>query len=176
MKPRGFSLVELLIVVALIGIVAAIAVPALMLSRISANEAATIVDVREVMAAQAAYAIVNQRYYDSNLSCLNGPAGCIPNYPPEGATFLDSSLGALLPGSGYARSFHAGPAGAFPTASASPTSTTAFVYLATPLTVGVTGVRGFAGDASGRLCWTPDGSVVPESSPGQLDPTCPILD
>jgi type IV pilus assembly protein PilA len=176
MKPRGFSLVELLIVVAVIGILAAIAVPALMRSRVSANEAATIVDVREVMSAQAAYAIANQRYYDSTLWCLNAPVACIPNYPVDGATFLDSSLGALLPGSGYVRSLQAGPAGAFPTASASTTSTTAFAYLATPLTVGVTGVRGFAGDASGRLCWTPDGSVVPESSPGRLDPTCQILD
>ena len=49
-------------------------------------------------------------------------------------------------------------------------------YLASPLNQGQTGVLGFAADASGRICWTPDGSMVPERAPGELDPYCRILD
>ena len=181
-RAEGFTLIELLIVVAIIGIIAAIAIPSLLRARVSANESATIGDIRTVISAQAAYQSSNGGWYESNITCLNAPfTNCIPNYPTNSPTFLDSQLSAtpMLPKSGYTRSFVGGavPANYNPAVSSS-TSVTSYVYWATPTSPGQTGVRGFAGDSSGALCVSPNGAEAATVGNLLLDfqsPTCAVL-
>jgi len=72
-KEQGFSLIELLIVVAIIAIIAAIAVPSMLQARMAANESSAIQGVRTIGSAEVAYAAVNnQTYTDLATLVTNG--------------------------------------------------------------------------------------------------------
>ncbi|MGA2262210.1 MAG: prepilin-type N-terminal cleavage/methylation domain-containing protein [Acidobacteriota bacterium] len=69
-NEQGFSLVELLIVVAIIAIIAAIAVPSLLTSRMAANEAGGIQGCRTAGSAEVAFASTNNANYAADLQAL----------------------------------------------------------------------------------------------------------
>lgn len=95
---RGFSLIELLIVVAIIGIIAAIAVPNLLASRRSANGASMVQTLRTLHSAQAIYEqSAGQGNFSNNLQTLGGGS----NASEVGV--LDSTIvvATTTPKSGY---------------------------------------------------------------------------
>jgi prepilin-type N-terminal cleavage/methylation domain-containing protein len=108
---RGFSLLELLIVVAIILIIATIAIPSLLRSRQAAQESSAVAQVRTINTAEVTYLSSNQGSY-----------GDVPSLITQG--FLDSRFTASV--SGY--TFVVTASGTDYTVTATPTSTNAGRY------------------------------------------------
>ena len=142
-KQKGFSLIELLIVVAIILIIAAIAIPNLLRSRIAANEASAVGSLRTINTAQVTYASTYPATgFASNLNQLGGPGGATAT--SANAELLDNVLGCAADPctkSGY--TFAVGGLSGSPVATYSVT--------ANPVTVDQTGKRFFYTDASGVI-------------------------
>ncbi|MDQ6954146.1 MAG: prepilin-type N-terminal cleavage/methylation domain-containing protein, partial [Mariprofundaceae bacterium] len=76
---RGFTLIELMVVVAIIGILAAIAIPAFASYRTNTFNASAVSDMRNLATAEEAYYVDQQVYLD--LAAITGVLAAIPNLP-----------------------------------------------------------------------------------------------
>ena len=151
-KHRGFSLIELLIVVAIILIIAAIAIPNLIKSRIQANEASAVASLRDVNVAEATYnATFPLTGYSCSLSFMGGTNNTIST--PTSAGILDPGLATGVK-SGYS----------FNLTACNSAGGVNVVYStdAAPLVLGQTGVRYFCSDQSGKINF---GSANPCTNP-----------
>ena len=159
---HGFSLIELLIVVAVILALAAIAIPSLMRSKIAANESSAVSTLRQISNAELAYHTTYTSVgYSPDLLSLGGPAsGCTPS--PATACIVDSVVSSGNK-SGY-RFFAAGfaPGG-------SPTNTQ-FVASAAPQAFDKSGVKNFCiATDDGAMRVNPGAPGLP---PAPNVPTC----
>jgi prepilin-type N-terminal cleavage/methylation domain-containing protein len=135
-KNKGLSLIELLIVVAIILIIAAIAIPNLLRARIAANESSAAASIRTINTAEVAY---NSAYptvgFSSNLTSLAGTSCAPPS--STGACLIDTTLAAGTK-SGYTFSY-----------SSSGTPLSSYSVWGNPVVANQTGVRSFCSTADG---------------------------
>ena len=154
----GFSVIELLIVIAIVVVIAAIAIPNLLRSKVAGNEASAVGSLRNIMSAEAAYKAIYGIGYSNDLSSLNGT----PNSQAScnGALLLDGELAKNLNGnktekSGYQFTFTPGTQTAKPSLPVPPGCTVGkddgYAVQADPVDPGVSGKRHFCADATGVI-------------------------
>ncbi len=151
-KQKGFSLIELLIVVAIILIIAAIAIPNLLHARMAANEASAVQSVKTINTVEisysAAYPMVG---YAPSLASLGGMSPCTPS--SNNACLIDSGLAS---GTKAGYSFTAVGAGGPPA--------TQYYATAVPVTVNRTGIRSFCSFEDAVIRVQPTGAAIPSEA------------
>jgi prepilin-type N-terminal cleavage/methylation domain-containing protein len=150
---KGFSLIELLLVVAVILIISAIAVPSYLRSRLRANEASAISTMRQIDTAAVTYASTYPDLgYPVLLSNLGGPAGCAGTSAQ--ACMIDDTI-AQGTKSGYA----------FVWTGDGVTPSVAFTLTATPQMVGSTGQAMYCTDQTSLIHIEISGAGCTNASP-----------
>jgi type IV pilus assembly protein PilA len=149
-KQKGFSLIELLIVVAIILIIAAIAIPNLLRSKMAANESSAVGSLRTLNTGSVSYSTTYGGYPPS-IAAL-GPATPATSVS---ADLIDSVLSSGTK-SGYTFTFT-------PTAVGGVVQS--YTISAAPVTPGTTGQRGFFTDQSGVIRADVSGTATVASTP-----------
>lgn len=153
-QEKGFTLVELLIVVSIILIIAVMAIPNFLRARLAANEASAVSSCRSINTAEVTYSAFYQMGYSSTLAQLGPPAS-----GPTTATAADLMDEVLASGrkSGYTFSYTPGALVG--------SAYSSYQVQASPAIPGSTGTRYFYNDPSGVIRVSVGGAAGPSSSP-----------
>ena len=155
---KGFTLIELMIVVAIIAIIAAIAIPNLLRSRMSANESGAAGAMRTISTGEVGYQTACFTDADGDGVGDYGSLAQLANPDGAGATppFIDSVLGAgAKHGYNFVVVVTPGAAAVQP----------AYTCTAAPAAAGRTGYRQYFVDESGVIRYTADGTAATVASP-----------
>ena len=146
-STKGFSLIELLIVVAIILIIAAIAIPNLLQARLAANESSAAGSLHTLTSAEVTYYNAYPTVgYPNTIGPLGGATPCTPTSTT--ACIIDNFLATATPG-GVGKSGYYYQATGIMTGGA--TYNTAYVLGAAPIVVHSTGNRDFCTTNDGVL-------------------------
>jgi type IV pilus assembly protein PilA len=163
-NAKGFSLIELLIVVAIILIIAAIAIPNLLRSKIAANQASAVGSLRTLVTSEITYSSTYSVGFTANLGEL-GPPASGGTASAVNADLIDEVLAGGLASastssskSGYA--FVYAPGG-----STSSGQYEAFTVTASPVIVNQTGQNYYFTDASGVIRFNTSTTASATDSP-----------
>jgi prepilin-type N-terminal cleavage/methylation domain-containing protein len=173
-NPKGFSLIELLIVVAIILIIAAIAVPNLIRSRMSAAQASAVASVHTINTAAISYDATYGNGFPPTLQTIgnNGTT----TITCTNAELIDSLLTTGLK-QGY--TFKIVPGAVQVNSSASSCASgygyaDGYMVTAVPVSVGTTGQASYCSDASSVIRSNPSGVVNPGPSPNCASTDAPL--
>jgi type IV pilus assembly protein PilA len=160
-SKRGFSLIELLIVVAIILIIAGIAIPNLLRSKMAANEASAAESIHAILTASSLYYTTYDNGYPPTITVLGPAATATCNQ----AGLIDPLL-ANAPNqkSGYTIGYAGDNGNVIAPVGCGQPGWMGFVISAVPITVGVTGARSFCSQEDGVIHVDVNGGAIPTSA------------
>jgi type IV pilus assembly protein PilA len=163
-KQKGFSLIELLIVVAIILIIAAIAIPNLLRARMAANEASAVGSIRTMNTAAVTYASTWGVQFPTSQAVMGGPTGVIATCALS--ELIDPTLAAATSAATSKSGYFFTYTGATATVAVGAcTGFQTYTLVGVPANIGQTGQRGFFSDQTGVIRFTTDGTAPTVASP-----------